>query len=79
MHHLGSLQKHMEFNGLIIARWLTFPWDNFVDTNFAVGEGLSLATEVPEIENRNHDDESAILNYLLFELTFPLKFFRLTS
>ena len=79
VHHVGSLQSHMEFNGLFIARWLTFPWDTFIDTSFAVGEGLSLATEVPEIEKRNHDDESAILNYLLFELTFPLKFLANTN
>ena len=74
VHHIGELQKHMEFNGLILARWKTFPWDHILDTSFAIGEGLSLATEVPEIEKRNHDEASAFLNYLLFEITFPLQF-----
>ena len=73
VQHLAG-QRHMEFNALIIARWLTFPWDEFLDTTFAVGEGLSVATEVPEIEKRSHKEASAFLNYLLFELTFPLQF-----
>ena len=79
VHHTGTLQKHLEFNGLILARWNTFPWDNILDTSFAIGEGLSLATQVPEIEKRHHDEASALLNYLLFELTFPLQFLTATD
>ena len=79
VHHTGTLQKHMEFNGLILARWQKFPWDHILDTSFAIGEGLSLATAVPEIEKRSHDEASAFLNYLLFELTFPLQFLTRTD
>lgn len=79
VHHAGALQKHVEFNGLILARWNTFPWDNILDTSFAFGEGLSLASEVPEIEKRSHDEASAFLNYLLFELTFALQFLTATD
>ena len=73
--HLGN-QQHMEFNGLIIARWHPFPWDHILDTSFAIGEGLSLATEVPEIEKRNHDESNAFLNYLVFEFTLPFPLLR---
>ncbi len=69
--HYGK-QDHMEFNGLIKARWMTFPWDRYLDTNFTIGDGISIATRVPRIESAGHDDTSAILNYLLFELEFPL-------
>jgi hypothetical protein len=40
-------QHHWEFNALMVARWLHFPWNDIIKTSFAVGEGLSLATETP--------------------------------
>ena len=39
-------------------------------TTFAVGEGISYATEVPELEPG--EGASQWLNYLLFEVTFAL-------
>ena len=47
---------HWEFNGLFIARWHLFPWDKYVDTSFAAGDGLSYATQVPEAEEREDPD-----------------------
>jgi hypothetical protein len=67
--HWGD-QDHWEFNGLLIVRWLPFPWDHYLDTSFAVGEGLSYASEDPEIELEKHDRTSKLLNYLMFELAF---------
>ncbi|NPU83455.1 MAG: hypothetical protein HPY65_03120 [Syntrophaceae bacterium] len=69
--HFGD-QNHMEFNALLIARWLTFPWDSYLDTSFAVGNGLSYATRTPRIEEIQHDKTSQLLDYMLFELTFSL-------
>jgi hypothetical protein len=65
-------QDHWEFNGLLVSRWLPFPWDNYIDTTLAMGAGLSYATETPEIEAKNHSDTSQLLAYLLFEATFAL-------
>jgi len=65
-------QDHWEFNGLVVARWLPFPWDHIIDTSLAVGEGLSYATEVPELEARHHDETSKFLDYLMFEIAFSL-------
>jgi hypothetical protein len=67
--HFGE-QHHWELNALVIARWATFPWNAYLHTTFAVGEGISCATEVPELERE--EGASQWLNYLLFEVTFAL-------
>ena len=67
--HFGE-QDHWELNALVIARWVTFPWNAYLDTTFAVGEGISYATEVPKLEAQ--PGASQALNYLLFELSFAL-------
>jgi len=69
--HFGEMQ-HWELNGLIDIRWLLFPWDKYVETSFAIGDGLSYATEVPEVELADDEDAQRLLNYLLFELTLGL-------
>jgi hypothetical protein len=66
-------QHHWEFNALVVARWLRFPWNDIVKTTFAVGEGLSLAAETPAFEEKYHGAETnPLLNYLMFELDFTL-------
>ncbi len=72
VRHWGE-QHHWEFNGLYVARWTEFPWDSYIDTSFAIGGGLSWATEVPRIEPRakefNGGEESdQFLGYLLVEI-----------
>lgn len=63
-----NYQDHWEFNGLFVARWLAFPWDVYLDTSLAVGEGLSYASQVPQIEIlRSPDATSRLLNYVLVE------------
>lgn len=65
-------QDHMEFGLLGYIRWLPFPWDQYIQTSFAVGAGLSYATSVPEIEEKNNDDTARLLGALSFEFTFAL-------
>ena len=67
--HFGE-QDHWELNALMIARWVTFPWNAYLVTTVAVGDGISYATEVPKLEDK--PDASQWLNYLLFEFTFAL-------
>lgn len=67
--HFG-VQEHWEANGLIVLRWLPFPWDDVLDTSFALGEGISHAFDVPELEAIGREDTPKTLNYLLFELAF---------
>ena len=75
----GQVVKHIEgqyyweFNALVIARWLHFPWDEIIKTSFAVGEGLSYATETSEYEVKYHGEKTnKFLNYLMFEFDFAL-------
>lgn len=65
--HWGE-QDHFEFNALLGLRWLPFPWDRYLDTSFAVGAGLSYATDEPEIEIEKNDRTARLLGYLMFEL-----------
>jgi hypothetical protein len=66
-------QHHWEFNVLAVARWTYFPWNNIIKTSFAVGDGLSLATETPVFEGQYHGEETnPFLNYLMFEFDFAL-------
>lgn len=71
--HFGE-QDHWELNALVIARWVTFPWNAYLVTSVAVGEGISYATELPKLEIKSGAPEgnSQWLNYLLFEFTFAL-------
>lgn len=68
--HFG-LQDHYELNGLVVLRWNQWPWSDVVRTSFALGEGLSWASEVPALELSSHTNEGAtqLLNYLLVEIT----------
>jgi len=75
----GQIVRHFagqhlwEFNALIVARWLYFPWNHKIKTSFAAGEGLSYASEPPEFEEKHHGGKtSAFLNYLMFEVEFAL-------
>ena len=74
----GQIGKHFnndtfwEFNGLIIGRWHVFPWNKYVDTSLAVGDGLSGYTEISKVEKDDDDDAQKTLNYLLFELALGL-------
>ena len=69
--HWGSGKSHNEFNAVFVVRWLPFWWDNYVDTSFAVGEGLSYATRIPSIEEEQYEEKtSKWLNYLSFDLEF---------
>ena len=59
-------------NGLIIGRWHAFPWNKYVDTSVAVGDGLSHYTQVSKVEKEDDDDAQETLNYLMFELVLGL-------
>lgn len=68
LQHFGE-QKHVEFAGSINARWITFPWDRYLDTSVAIGGGLSVTSEVPVLEKRdpNNSHAATLLHYLVIE------------
>jgi len=75
--HSGAM-NHQELNGLLIARYHF----SFLPASFAFGEGLSIASKTPELENRlkdlmalrfeDRERSKPVLNYFLFELDFSL-------
>ena len=71
--HSGD-QEHWEYNALVLHRWTHFSWDDRVRTSFAIGDGLSWATQVPALEESSRTNRNAtqLLNYVLFEVTLGL-------
>jgi hypothetical protein len=74
----GSLVKYLEnasalsLSGAIVLRWLRTPWSSKAGkarSSFAFGNGLSYATEVPELESRL-EKTSHVLYHLFLEITF---------
>ena len=70
VRHSGRQHYH-EYNALIIGRWW-FPSIKQADYSVAIGEGLSYADEISEIEALHHSKTSRLLDYLLFEFTFSI-------
>ena len=71
--HFGD-QDHWEFTGSLNLRWVVFPWNRYVETTLALGEGLSWATEIPALEKADptNSDNAQLLNYILIEVTFAI-------
>lgn len=68
---VGSRQNTIyEFDPYIAFRWANMPWNHYVNTSFAIGEGISYASSVPSIERRYSDNTKRLLNYLMLEATF---------
>lgn len=61
--HRGD-QALWEGNVAVNLRWTRFPWDGLVDTSIGFGQGLSLASERPPIE----DDTRRLLHYMHVEV-----------
>jgi hypothetical protein len=59
-----------EFNPYVEGRWANFPWNKYVNTSFAIGEGISYDTSIPSLERKSSEDTKRLLNYLMLEATF---------
>lgn len=75
----GNITQRHDPNGLIYEfdpylnfRWKTFPWDHYITTTFAIGDGLSYATGIPLREQHDSSNNNAkrLLNFLVVEATF---------
>lgn len=53
-------------------RWANMPWNNYVVTSLAIGEGISYVSAVPAVEKKDNGHTKRLLNYLMFEATFAL-------
>lgn len=79
--HRTGRQKYQEFVGCFLVRYHRFPWDRFIDTTIALGEGMSLTTHQAkiEIQENSRDKTKKFLNYLAVEATFALPQFPNTA
>lgn len=70
VRHFGA-QDNWELNQLAIVRLLDMPGQEYLRSTAALGEGLSLASNEPRLEDEEKPDTGTtrLLNYLLFELT----------
>jgi hypothetical protein len=68
---VGSNQSTIyELDPYLAFRWANLPWDHYVNTSFALGEGVSYVTSYPSLEKHaNHSNTRRFLNYLMFEAT----------
>jgi hypothetical protein len=67
-----GVQSHAELNGVLILRWLPFFWDDYLDTSFGIGDGLSYASDIPVLETDECEETSRLLNYLMVEFSFEI-------
>lgn len=69
----GSNQNTIyELDPYIAFRWANLPWNQYVNTSFAIGEGISYVTSIPSLEKQDNDNTKRLLNYLMLEATFAL-------
>lgn len=67
--HTG-FQDHLEYNGLLLARWHAFPWDAYLDSTGAFGVGYSYADRRPAVEKAEGDDTERSLAFMALEISF---------
>ncbi|MFP4040438.1 MAG: hypothetical protein ACLFS7_07840 [Desulfosudaceae bacterium] len=66
--HDQGYQDYEEYIPVFLLRYDHFPWNEQIHTSLAVGEGLSLTSQIPEREIQTHGHSQRLLNYLAFEL-----------
>lgn len=66
-----------EVDAYFAIRWRRLPWNHVVATSFAIGDGLSYVSRVPEVEiyTTEAGGTSQLLNYLMLEMTLALPSF----
>ncbi len=72
--HQASGSWIREVDAYIALRWRHLPWNRIVATSFAIGDGLSYASRVPDVEifTTEVGGTSQLLNYLMLEMTLAL-------
>jgi hypothetical protein len=63
-----------ELSAYFALRWRRLPWNHIVATSFSMGEGLSVVSDVPEIEILTTEvgGTSRLLNYWMMEMTLAV-------
>lgn len=64
-----------EFDPYITFRWANLPWNYYINTSFAIGEGISYASSYPSLEKKTNVNTKRLLNYLMLEATFASPYY----
>ncbi|WP_045216991.1 hypothetical protein [Desulfonatronovibrio magnus] len=70
--HDHGRQNYEEYVLAILLRYDHFPWNNFLHTSLAVGDGLSWTSRLSKREVQSRGKSRQFLNYLTVELAFTL-------
>ena len=66
--HWGEQDDYQEYVAAFNLRWKKFPWNNYLKTTSAFGQGLSYTDTVPDQEKKVHRKSAHLLNYLMYEV-----------
>lgn len=67
----GSNQHTIyEVNPYLTFRWANMPWNRYVNTSLAIGEGISYDSSIQSLESKSSSNTKRLLNYLMLEATF---------
>lgn len=73
-------RHYYSYNGFFALRFSEFPWNWLLYTTLAVGEGISYAQKIPQVEEDKQSgrgrNASRFLNFMIFEFTVGLPFFQ---
>lgn len=61
-----------EINPYLSFRWANWPWNKYLPTSLAIGEGISYDSSISALERRSNENTKRLLNYLMLEATFAL-------
>lgn len=64
-----------EVDPYIGFRWANLPWNQYINTSFAIGEGISYASSYPSLEKKSNINTKRLLNYLMLEATFASPYY----
>ncbi|MBX3708429.1 MAG: hypothetical protein KIT56_03165 [Gammaproteobacteria bacterium] len=70
LRHGSNEHRIYEFDPYVEGRWANFPWNAYINTSFAIGEGISYTSSIPSLERKSSENTKRLLNYLLLEATF---------
>ncbi len=71
--HEKGRQRYEEYVACLLLRYHRFPWDRYVNTTIALGEGLSYTSKLSLREEQYASGETRkLLNHLAVELGFAL-------
>lgn len=68
----NSRSPFLDYNASFMFRWVDFPWNDFVNTTFAMGVGISYSSKIMLMDRERHPGENR--SHLKFDWPIQLTF-----